>query len=145
MRLNYAGEVQWQSDCGGKTASKCFSCWTAPAIVGDVAIAGCGLDSSKQGAIWGLEKATGAVRWKVQAGNDCQTSSPVVVGDSVIIGCIDGTLRAIGAVNGIERWTFKAAMGIWATPAMDTDGTIYIGSHDGYVYALAGAHSKQEL
>merc|ERR1712232_1448366 len=56
VRLSYDGEMQWHSDCGGETGSKCFSCWTSPAIVGDVAVAGCGLDSSSQGVIWGLAK-----------------------------------------------------------------------------------------
>merc|ERR1712107_314191 len=93
---------------------------------------------------WGLDKETGAVRWKVQAANDCQTSSPVVVGDAVLIGCIDGMLRAIGAADGVARWTFKAGKGIWATPALDADGTLYIGSHDGYLYALSGIASNQK-
>jgi len=151
VRLGYDGKVQWRSDCkwqGGKTASKCMSCWTSPAVVGDVAIAGCGLDSNNQGAIWGLDKESGEVRWKVAADNDCQTSSPVVVGDSILIGCIDGTLRAIKAADGAERWVFKTPeLGIWATTALDSDGTIFTGAQGrrgGYLYALGGT-AHQEL
>lgn len=136
VRLSYDGTVQWRSDCGQK-GSKCDSCWTSPAVVGDVVVAGCGLDSKSRGFIWGLEKATGKVRWKMAAGNDCQTSSPVIVGDSVVLGCIDGSLYALKAADGTLHWQWKAKKGIWTTPALDETGTIYIGSHDGRVYALS--------
>lgn len=143
VRLNYDGSVQWRSDCDGKKR-KCYSCWTSPAVVNDVVVVGCGLDQRSTGYIWGLGKEDGAVRWKIKAGNDCQTSSPVVVGDAVILGCIDGTLYAVNAADGVLRWKFTAGKGIWTTPALDTDGTIYIGSHDGFIYAL-GSAGKEDL
>ncbi|CAE8666395.1 unnamed protein product [Polarella glacialis] len=138
LRLGYDGSTMWRSDCGRGGRHKCGSCWTAPAVVGDVVIGACGLDSKSEGFIWGLEKDSGKVRWKVQTGNDCQTSSPMVVGDAVVVGCTDGKLYAIGAQDGARRWHFEAQAGIWTTPAMDEHGTIFIGSHDGYVYALEG-------
>merc|ERR1712032_708583 len=147
MRLSYDGVVQWRADCGVR-GTKCGSCWTSPAVVGDVVIAGCGLDSKETGTIWGLEKGTGAVRWSFKARNDCQTSSPVTVGSAVLLGCIDGKLYALRAVDGVLLWSFTANKGIWATPALDSDGTIFIGSHDGFLYALRGqaeGHSEQEL
>merc|ERR1712232_610802 len=64
VRLNYDGSVQWRADCGQK-GSKCDSCWTSPAVISDVVVTGCGLDGKSRGFIWGLEKATGTVRWKV--------------------------------------------------------------------------------
>eukprot|EP00930_Biecheleria_cincta_P045494 TRINITY_DN3134_c0_g1_i1.p1 TRINITY_DN3134_c0_g1~~TRINITY_DN3134_c0_g1_i1.p1 ORF type:complete len:407 (-),score=62.15 TRINITY_DN3134_c0_g1_i1:368-1540(-) len=143
VRLSYNGTIQWQSDCG-QEGSKCDSCWTSPAVVGDVVVAGCGLDSMSRGFIWGLDKATGKVVWKVAAGNDCQTSSPVNVGDSVILGCIDGSLYALKAADGTAQWAFEASQGIWTTPALDESGTIYIGSHDGNIYALT-AVERDEL
>jgi len=138
VRVDYDGKVRWRADCGGGKR-KCLSCWTSPAVVGNIVIAGCGLDSDETGVVWGLDKATGDVRWKFSAGNDCQTSSPVVIGDAVVLGCIDGKLYALNAADGHLRWSFTAGAGIWATAALDEEGTIYVGSHDGKLYALQGA------
>lgn len=152
VRLGYDGSVKWQSDCSvegeKKKSSKCGSCWTSPAIIDDsgVVVAGCGLDTKHEGTVWGLFKDTGAVKWAFKAKNDCQTSSPVVVGkDAIIIGCTDGKLYALSASDGKLLWKFKAKKGFWATPALDYDGTIFIGSHDGHVYALGGNDTKAEL
>lgn len=137
VRMTPKGDVVWESNCeGGK--HRCESCWTAPQPVGDVVVAGCGLDSQETGKIWGLDRTSGKVRWKINAKNDCQTSSPVHLGDgkTVVLGCIDGSLYAVNALNGTVSWTFKAGKGIWATPAMDKNGVLYVASHDGYVYAL---------
>jgi hypothetical protein len=38
--------------------------------------------------------------------------------------------------NGTEKWQFKTNAPIISSPTIDSDGTIYIGSHDGYLYAL---------
>lgn len=143
VRLDYDGSIRWRSDCDGKQ-HKCESCWTAPAVVGDVVVAGCGLDSIESGKIWGLDLNTGKVRWSVKADNDCQTSSPVARGGSVLLGCTDGKLYAIEAASGFVQWTFAAKKGIWATPAIDQDGTIFIGSHDGFLYALVDGHPVNE-
>lgn len=39
-------------------------------------------------------------------------------------------------VDGTLKWKFKTNNGIEASPALGKDGTVYIGSHDGYLYAL---------
>lgn len=138
VRMDYNGEIIWRSECGQEDLHKCGSCWTSPAVVGDVVIAGCGLDRINIGYVWGLDKATGSLRWVFVPENDCQTSSPVVVGnDAVIIGCIDANLYAIRAADGSELWRWQAQKGIWATPALDEQGNIYVGSHDSYMYALS--------
>jgi len=148
VHLDYDGNVKWRATCGRESSSKCGSCWTSPAVIDhlNVVVAGCGLDNKKEGTVWGLLKDTGEVKWSFDAENDCQTSSPVIVGrDAVIIGCTDGKLYALRAADGKLLWKFTAKKGIWATPALDHDGTIFIGSHDGYVYALSGSNIKHEF
>ncbi|UCF49983.1 MAG: PQQ-binding-like beta-propeller repeat protein [Thermoplasmatales archaeon] len=39
-------------------------------------------------------------------------------------------------VDGTILWTFETGDGIESSPAIGSDGTIYIGSHDGYLYAI---------
>lgn len=142
VRLSYDGRVIWHSDCGGRK-HKCESCWTSPALVNGVVIAGCGLDGIRSGHVWGLSERDGSPIWQFKAKNDCQTSSPVVMGSGdaagVAIGCTDGMLYALRARDGKKLWQFKSGKGIWATPALDSDGSIYVGSHDGHLYALGGA------
>lgn len=39
-------------------------------------------------------------------------------------------------VDGTIKWVFETGGGIESSPAIGVDGTIYIGSHDGYLYAV---------
>lgn len=39
-------------------------------------------------------------------------------------------------INGAVKWTFETGDGIESSPTIAEDGTIYFGSHDGYLYAL---------
>jgi hypothetical protein len=39
-------------------------------------------------------------------------------------------------IDGTEKWSFEAGAGIESSPAIGTDGTVYFGSHDGFLYAV---------
>ncbi len=39
-------------------------------------------------------------------------------------------------IDGTVKWKFKTGDGIESSPTIDGDGTIYVGSHDGYLYAI---------
>jgi len=39
-------------------------------------------------------------------------------------------------INGTIKWRFKTGDGIESSPSIGIDGTVYIGSHDGYFYAI---------
>ncbi|HZX44244.1 MAG TPA: PQQ-binding-like beta-propeller repeat protein [Candidatus Nanoarchaeia archaeon] len=56
---------------------------------------------------------------------------------------ISGNLRHTGLspydtsnINGAIKWTFDTNDGIESSPTIAEDGTVYFGSHDGYLYAL---------
>ncbi len=46
-----------------------------------------------------------------------------------------------GAQSAMLKWRFKTESGIASSPAIGSDGTIYIGSNDGYIYAISSARS----
>ena len=46
-----------------------------------------------------------------------------------------------GRYRGEEPWSFRTARGIFSTPVIGDDGTAYVGSADGYFYAL-GANGE---
>ena len=41
------------------------------------------------------------------------------------------------ATEGSLRWRYQADNAIYSSPAIDTDGTVYVGSDDNYLYAIA--------
>lgn len=80
------------------------------------------------------------IRWQFAAGGDVLSSPAVVesvvyVGTSVLEG--DGTLYALDAATGTERWRFATGERI-GSPAV-ADGAVYVGGKDGNLYALDGA------
>jgi outer membrane protein assembly factor BamB/Tol biopolymer transport system component len=72
--------------------------------------------------------------WTVQT-EAAITSEPAVVDGSVYIGSDDGSLYALDAADGTERWRFAAGSAVSSSPAV-TDGTVYVGSADGTLFAL---------
>jgi len=54
----------------------------------------------------------------------------------VFVGSEDDHLYAIDAKTGAEQWRVATGKDVHSSPAV-ADGVIYIGSQDGYVYAVA--------
>jgi len=63
---------------------------------------------------------------------------PVVAGDTVYVGTLRGTVHAINANTGEDRWTFQAGGSILHACAAD-GGKVYFGCADGRLYALNAA------
>lgn len=105
--------------------------------------------------------SSGQVRWSAQSG-PCffrQWGSPIVVGDVVVIGRIDGALHAHDVVSGDALWEYSLAnhgdpgvqesfgsnqcshknddgFSILATPAVSESGVVVVGTEEGYLYAV---------
>ena len=92
------------------------------------------------GGLYTLDAATGAiVDMKPMAGHGW--SSPVVVGNALLVGGCDGDLMAFDLADPAHptlRWRFHPeGAGCWeSTPAV-WQGVIYLGNRNGYVYAIA--------
>ncbi|MBN2187602.1 MAG: PQQ-binding-like beta-propeller repeat protein [Dehalococcoidia bacterium] len=52
------------------------------------------------------------------------------------VGSWDGCLHAVNAVDGKQRWKYQTEGQIYSSPAA-SESTIYFGSGDGYIYAIA--------
>lgn len=73
--------------------------------------------------------------WQFDIG-DGAGSSPSLKEGTAYIGTHDGTLYAVDATSGEERWSFDEPGGeIVSSPAV-VDGVVYFGSHDGKLYAI---------
>ena len=51
--------------------------------------------------------------------------------------------RATVAQSGNLRWRFKPNLAVESSPVLGADGTVYVGSDDGYLYAIDTAGSQR--
>lgn len=82
-------------------------------------------------------KKTGSdtpLAWGYETG-DVYNSSPVVVGEKVVVGSGDGFLYVFNSKNGTLLWKKRTGGRIRSSPAIDKD-VIYFGSFDGSLYAV---------
>ena len=77
-----------------------------------------------------------SLRWRFETGGNA-APTPAVAGDTVYVASDGGTLFALEAATGAERWRFATGGG--AFPPALADGVVYIGSVDGTVYAVDAA------
>jgi outer membrane protein assembly factor BamB len=125
--INSDGTQRWKASTGGPVPS-------SPAVRGD----GMVFVGSYDGSLYAVQ-ADGTIQWKlpllgVIAGIHGLTkglpivSSPTIgAGDVVYIGSQDTDLFAVNP-NGTLRWKFDAGASVESSPALATDGTIYVGA-----------------
>ncbi len=105
---------------------------------------------SGDGAVYALDAATGALKWKFRTG-DVVHSSPAVAGGNIIIGSWDSFVYAIEAGSGKLKWRFQGGLdpqtgnqqGFQASPAV-ANGVVYIGCRDANLYALDAATGEKK-
>jgi outer membrane protein assembly factor BamB len=107
--------------------------WGTPAVWKDAVYVG-----TNGGRVIGVDRMTGAVRWEKHVPAPAW-GSPVVVDDLLMLGDCDGVLHAWDVrdtkVDPPQRWQVDLGGCIEATPAV-WNGRVYIGSRNGYLYAL---------
>jgi outer membrane protein assembly factor BamB len=91
--------------------------------------------------VYGLDKRSGHLRWKVKTGNIVH-GEPVISGEKVIVGGFEGRMYAIDRGTGRVLWTFKTVgtayfrNGELPGAATVKDGIVYFGGRDYNIYAL---------
>lgn len=130
-----AGTISWKFQAGGPVAA-------SPAVAGGLVVA-----ATLPGRIFAVEETTGTLRWSVATGAalppntapaggwDVLASSPVVVGQTVVIGAPDGAVRALDLTTGRVLWKVQTGGKVRSSPAAH-GGAVMVGSWDGRVYAL---------
>ncbi|MBX3270219.1 MAG: PQQ-like beta-propeller repeat protein [Sandaracinaceae bacterium] len=104
--------------------------WSAAAVVGDTVYVGSDAD-----AFFALDAASGQTRWRVRADGDAD-GAPSVRGDRVFFSA-GPHLYAITRAGELA-WRFQArGPFLLSSPAIDADGTLYLGSIDDHLYAIA--------
>jgi outer membrane protein assembly factor BamB len=107
--------------------------WSTPAVVGDTVIW-----PTRPGTVYGLDAASGAVRWQTNL-NPPLMGSPVVVDGVWLQGDCSGKLNAFDVRDlhspPVPLWSQSLIGCVESTPAV-WHGSIYVGSRAGYFFAL---------
>lgn len=69
-------------------------------------------------------------------------SSPIVCGNSVVIGCDDGVLYALHAPDGQQLWSYDSGAPIESPPLYHA-GSILFGTQDGTLYRLDAKQGRE--
>jgi outer membrane protein assembly factor BamB len=115
---------------------------SSPVLFGGLAYWGSG-----DGFIHAVDPQTGNQRWTFDTGGRVR-STPAISEGLLVVGNSDGFVFALDAESGSEQWRFETAgasmnsaeygfdrVQVSASPAI-SDGVIYLGSRDAYLYAL---------
>jgi outer membrane protein assembly factor BamB len=108
--------------------------WGTPALHRDLVLFG-----TNGGEVLGLDRDTGAQRWRLQLGGPVW-QSPVVIDDVLLIGDCAGEMHGYDVADTradpTHLWTFRVGGGcIESTPAV-WRGVIYVGTRAGAIHAL---------
>ena len=141
------GAPEWRFDTGGLVPWEWgFEGWdiytSSPVIADSVAVVGAG-----DGDVYALEATTGRELWKFQTGGRIR-STPAIADGIVFAGSTDGIVYAVDLASGSEIWRHEtdgaaltsAEFGVdrksIIAPIAVSGGRVFVGSRDGYMYAL---------
>ncbi len=131
------------------TGAKIWSFTTQYKVQSCVAVVGGRVyTGTDDGNVYCLDANTGSQIWKTPTGGLVlnvlmpqelqQRSSPIIIGDSLYVGAMDGKLYCLNPSDGRVKWTYTTGGPIGGSPVYNT-GVIYITSTDTYLYAINAA------
>ncbi len=94
--------------------------------------------SQNQGVAAGELPKHPRVLWKTDSGANGIESTPVIVGDKIIVCDLDGRVTALNKSTGVPQWRMETKSSFEGSPAV-RDGRVYVGDTDGFIYCLKAA------
>jgi eukaryotic-like serine/threonine-protein kinase len=89
---------------------------------------------SDDGKLYALIANNGRYLWEYETGSPIR-STPFVTNDRIIFGTEAGEVVAL-ELNGSRKWAFRTRRAVSSSPIVDHDNMCYIGSMDGFLYAI---------
>lgn len=117
------GRLRWERELGGPVYSTPVVDERGHVYVG-----------SDARIVWAFDRG-GNVRWRLETEGDADTGLTLSPEGHLHFGA--GKDLYSVTRDGDVRWRFRANEKIFATPAVDDDGTVYVGSQDDLFYAIA--------
>jgi outer membrane protein assembly factor BamB len=141
------GELEWKFDTGDLLPWEWgFEGWdiytSSPVLADSVVVFGAG-----DGSVYALQPTTGAELWRFDTDGRIR-STPAIADGIVFAGSTDGLVYALDLASGSEVWRHategagmtSADLGVdrksIIAPVAVSEGLVFIGSRDGYMYAL---------
>ncbi|HSE16810.1 MAG TPA: PQQ-binding-like beta-propeller repeat protein [Pyrinomonadaceae bacterium] len=124
------GSVYWKFSTGNPIGESSPAYGNGVVYIGDLG-----------GWLNALNASDGRKLWAFKTNGEIK-SSPVVVGDQVLIGSYDETLYALSARTGTVRWRFKTNGPVHSTPSI-ADGMAFIAGCDELFRAIRLADGKE--
>jgi outer membrane protein assembly factor BamB len=119
-----SGGALWTAEVAADSAVR-----SSPTVVdGTVLIGG-------QAGVYALDVVTGDTRWLFET-EQAVRSSPTVADGRVVVGRIDGSVSAVAAATGEERWTTELGPRPVRSSPTVVDGRVFVGSNNVGVHAL---------
>jgi outer membrane protein assembly factor BamB len=120
-----AGRELWTFETQGGISS-------SPTVGGGAIVFVASFDSY----VYALSAATGSLRWRYQTGGPVYSSPALDAAGVIYVGSDDGRIHAIDGCSGKSRWQYYAGNSVHSSPAV-SGGTVFVGSMNGIVFALA--------
>ncbi len=128
------------SDLSGNNGDIVWSVQTEDAVFGSPAVSADGtiFFGSTDGVFRALD-SDGSPVWSFSGATDWIESSPVLSadGEAVYFGSWDSSVYALRASDGSALWSYATGGLVIASPSLGDGGNLYIGSGDGFFYALS--------
>ncbi len=139
---------QWDVNLGGSIDS-------SPAIGVDGTIY-VGANNGYNGDNFSAIRTNGRVKWTFRARGFVETAPAVAADGTIYVSSSDFVVDSSGRLNtspwhylyainpiGTQKWSFYLQGFGGSSPALGTDGTIYLGCDDGYLYAIDPAGAQK--
>lgn len=92
------------------------------------------------GSLVAMNGSTGEILWKFSTGSSISSSPALSIDSSTVyVGSQDFNVYAVNAGVGAVVWSLATLAAVFSSPSLGRDGTIYIGSDDGFVRAISPA------
>ncbi|MCP5101903.1 MAG: PQQ-binding-like beta-propeller repeat protein [bacterium] len=126
-----SGKVKWKFKTVGNKYFPKGELLFEPMVYKNTVYAG-----SRDASFYAVDGSDGSLRWKVSDSKGAWYTTAAVFGNTVFAASSDGHyVQALDPASGKEKWKFYADDLIFSTPAVH-DGILYVGSHDGKLYAV---------
>ena len=107
---------------------------SSPIVVNNLAYEG-----SKDGSFYAFDVRNGEPSWQVLTGKLIE-SSPAMGDGLIVFGPDGGLIIAVDRVTRKENWRYDTGASDILSSPLIADGSVFVGSNDGNIYALATAN-----
>jgi len=85
---------------------------------------------------------TSRILWSRNLDSNQIRTSVNILGDTAYVGSFSGSVYAVNASTGDQKWKFSTGASVWDTPTI-ANGVVYVGSNNGMVFALNASTGVQ--